>query len=188
MQQLAAFIQSTVRVDDDELETILSRFQERAVNKGQFVLKKGQVAGEYIFIKSGGLRFFFNESGQEITAWVALENEFFTEITSLRPQVPTRFYISAIEDSVLFVIKDHDMEQLYNQFAQWQAFGRKIHESMLMRIITQTIGLQTLTAEERYRVTMKESTLLQRVPLKQLSSLLGITSNSLSRIRKNFRR
>jgi hypothetical protein len=76
------------------------------------------------------------------------------------------------------------MEQLYGQFPQWQQLGRQVWETAFLKVIDGIINFQTLTAEERYLRTLQQVGLRQRISLKDLSSYLGITSTSLSRLRK----
>ena len=187
MTELADFINSKVVIKGAELDAILSKFKLKKVKKGQLILKRGQIAHQYYYIRSGALRFFFGEFDEQLTAWVVFQNEFFTEISSLNPQKPTRFNIEAIEDSELYCIDKPVMEDLYKQFPVWQEFGRITWEAMAVRMIDQIISFQTLSAEERYLEFMAKSELIKRVPVKQIASYLGITPNALSRIRKNLK-
>jgi CRP-like cAMP-binding protein len=187
MEQLTDFIRSQINIDDKVLEHILSNFKERVIAKDKFALKKGQIATEYFFIQSGGLRIYLDDQDRQVTAWIALENNFFTELSSLNHQTPTRFNIQAIEDTVLLTINKDKMEGLYQQFPEWQQFGRQIWETAFLKIIDGIIAFQTMTAEERYLMTMQGSELLNRIPLKDLASFLGITPTSLSRLRKTIR-
>ncbi|MBP4137080.1 Crp/Fnr family transcriptional regulator [Flavobacterium geliluteum] len=187
MKQLSDFIKSKVVISADELENILSNFQEMMLEKGQFILKTGQIANHYYFIKKGALRFYYGDYEEQLTAWVIVKDEFFTEISSLNPQLPTRFNIEAIEKTELFCIHRDDMEILYKQIPTWQEFGRITWENMAIRMINQIISFQTLSAEERYLEFMRDTELMKRVPVKQIASYLGITPNALSRIRKNIK-
>jgi CRP-like cAMP-binding protein len=186
MKQLTDFIKSKIHIEETDLQVVLSKFKERTVNKGQFILKKGQIAHQYFFIKSGGCRFFYGDYDQENTTWVVFQDDFFTEISSLNPQKPTRFNVEAIETTELLYIEKSDMDALYKQIPAWQEFGRKTWETMSVRMIEQILSFQTLTAEERYLEFMKNPDLIQKVPVKNLASYLGITPNALSRIRKNI--
>ena len=187
MREFSDFIKSKVAIQQSDLEVILSTFKTKQVKKGQMILKRGQIAHQYFYIRFGALRFFFGEFDEQLTAWVVFQNEFFTEISSLNPQKPTRFNIEAIEDSELIYIDKPEMEMLYKQFPAWQEFGRITWEAMAVRMIDQIISFQTLSAEERYLEFMAKSELIQRVPVKQIASYLGITPNALSRIRKNIK-
>jgi len=187
MKEFSGFIKSKITISAADLEIILASFKTKQVKKGQLILKRGQVADQYFYIKSGALRFFFGEFSEQLTAWVVFQNEFFTEISSLNPQKPTRFNIEAIEDTELIYIGKTEMERLYKAFSSWQEFGRITWEAMAVRMIDQIISFQTLSAEERYLEFLANSELVQRVPVKQIASYLGITPNALSRIRKNIR-
>lgn len=187
MENFVKFIRQTISIDESELNIVLSRCRKKSVRKGTLVLKKGQIAGQYFFIVAGGLRFFYEGSTSENTTWVVFKNEFFTEISSLNPQKPTRFNIVAIEDTDLIIIDKKDMDFLYGHVPVWHEFGRKIWEETTVRMIDQILKFQTLTAEERYLEFINTPEVLQKIPVKQLASVLGITPNALSRIRKNIR-
>lgn len=187
MEEFKQFIRSVIGIDEADLNLVLSRFSEKQVPRGRMILKKGQIANQYFFIASGGVRFFYTLNEQENTTWVVFKNEFFTEISSLHPQKPTRFNIEAIEDTTLLVIDKKDMDFLYAHISVWEEFGRKIWEAMTVRMIDQILNFQTLSAEERYIEFMRNPELIQKIPVKQLAAVLGITPNALSRIRKNIR-
>lgn len=186
-KQLIDFISRNGHFNEDEREIIISKFQFRTVRKGQLLLKRGQIADRYYFITSGALRFVYGED-PELTAWVVLPEEFFTEISSFKHRTPTRFNVEAIEETELYYIERQDMEQLYRSLPAWQEFGREIWESMAIRMIDEIIRFQTMTVEERYLEFLQKPGFMQRVSVKQLASYLGITPNALSRIRKNLHR
>jgi len=187
MEEFIKFIRTIIGIDETELNIVSSRCRRKTVPKGKLVLKRGQIAQQYFFIVSGGLRFFYENESGENTTWVVFENEFLTEISSLNPQKPTRFNIIAIEDTELIVIDKKDMEFLYAHVPVWHEFSRKIWEETTVRMIDQILKFQTLTAEERYLEFMTTTEMLQKIPVKQLASVLGITPNALSRIRKNIK-
>ena len=184
MTELKNFITSHLFIADDELELILSHFKEREIVKDTLLLRQGHIARDYIFVKKGALRVFFNHADQEVTGWVALENEFLCDLISLKSQVPSFMNMQALEDSTVCTISYSHMEMLYARFPDWQKFGRLLWERAFMRVLEGVIMFQTQSAEERYKNTLRQSELIQRVPLKHLSSFLGITPSSLSRLRK----
>jgi len=187
MEEFITFIKTIIWIDELDLQLVLSKCREREVPKGKMILRKGQIANQYFFIASGGVRYFYHLNDQEMTTWVTFKNEFFTEISSLNPQKPSRFNIEAIEDSRLVVIDKKDMDFLYSHVPVWEEFGRKIWEEVSVRMIDQILKFQTMSAEERYLEFMNNPEFLQKVPVKQLAAVLGITPNALSRIRKNVR-
>jgi CRP-like cAMP-binding protein len=187
MKEFSDFIKSRVSISDTELNTVLSKFKEKSVKKGALLLRKGQVANQYFYIQSGGLRLFYGESEEQHTSWAFFQNTFFTEISSLHSQVPTRFNIETIETTALLVISKPEMDQLYKLLPVWQEFGRIIWEEMCIRQVDQNLKYQTLSAKDSYMELLKNPDFIQKIPVKQLASILGITPNALSRIRKNIK-
>jgi CRP-like cAMP-binding protein len=187
MEEFVRFVRSVIWIDELDLQLVLSRCREKQVAKNKRLLRTGQIASQYFFIVSGGVRFFYEFQGQEMTTWVMFEQEFFTEISSLHPQKPSRFTIEAIDETKLIVIDKKDMDFLYGQVAAWEEFGRKIWEATTIRMIDQIMNFQTLSAEERYLAFLANSQLIQKAPVKQVAAVLGITPNALSRIRKKIR-
>ncbi len=183
MAELTDFIQSQVAIADEDLRQIVSGFESRLLKKNKHLLRQGQVASEYVFIRRGGLRIYAPLDGREVTGWIALEGEFFGELSSLKTQEPTRFGIQAMEDTEIQCIHHLAMEKLYKAYPAWQEFGRKVWETAFRRVVEGILAHQTLTAEERYAQLLTRSDLVQRVPLKHLASFLGVTPTSLSRLR-----
>ncbi|UEG51433.1 Crp/Fnr family transcriptional regulator [Mucilaginibacter daejeonensis] len=186
MQDLKKFLISRVNMTEEDLTTVISYFRPKVLDKGDLLLKRGQIATSYYFLRSGGLRFYYDED-HELTAWIVQPGEFFTEISSLSPERPTRFNIEAVEHAELYYISKKDMELLYKQLPAWQEFGRRTWEGMAIRMIDEIIRFQTMTVEERYLEFLKKPGFMQLISVKQMASYLGITPNALSRIRKNLR-
>ncbi|MFI8380539.1 Crp/Fnr family transcriptional regulator [Leeuwenhoekiella sp. NPDC079379] len=187
MEVFSHFIKSRVHISEAELNLVLSKFKNTTVKKGALVLREGQIANQYFFIKSGGLRLHYGSFEEQHTSWVFFENDFFTEISSLHAQVPSRFNIEAIEHTELLVIGKVEMDQLYKMLSVWQEFGRKIWEEICIRQVDQNLNYQTLSAKQIYLELLKNSDFVKKIPVKQLASILGITPNALSRIRKEIK-
>ncbi|WP_207534511.1 Crp/Fnr family transcriptional regulator [Desertivirga arenae] len=187
MKDFSDFIRARVLISDNDLTNVLVKFKEKVIKKGTLVLRKGQIANQYFYIRSGGLRLYYGEFDEQHTSWAFFKNDFFTEISSLHHQVPSRFNIEAIEETELLVISKIEMDQLYKLFPVWQEFGRKIWEEMCIRQVDQNLQYQTLTAEQIYLELSKNQDFIRKIPVKQLATILGITPNALSRIRRNIR-
>jgi len=185
--EFVSFIKRIVSIEQHELDLIRSRCRFKSIPKGRLVLKTGQIANQYFFIISGGLRFYYELNNKENTTWVCFQNEFFTEISSLNPQKPTRFNIQAIEETQLLIIDKKDMDFLYAHIPSWEEFGRKVWEATAARMVDQLLNFQTMSAEERYAGFLEMPELLMKIPVKDLASILGITPNALSRIRAKLR-
>ncbi len=186
MEKLTTYIQHYVDIDPQELAVILTNFECRVVKKDGFVLKKEQVVTDYYFIASGGLIIYDVKQEIQSTRYFAFENEFITDISKIKRKARSESYLRAIEDTVIYAISFQKMEALYNQFPTWQKFGRLVWEDAFASVLYGIHNFQSLTAKERYLDLLKRSNLINRVPLKDLSLFLGITPQSLSRIRKEI--
>ncbi|PPK87478.1 CRP-like cAMP-binding protein [Neolewinella xylanilytica] len=187
LHHFAAFIRSRVAIGDEELKAVLSAFTGLSIKKGAKLLRRGQVANQYYYIGTGGLRLYYGEFDEQHTSWVFFQDEFFAEISSLQPRLPTRFHIEAVEDTELLAIDRETMDALYRRYPAWQEFGRKVWEEMCIRQVDQNLAYQTLSARQMYEQLLRHPDFVQKIPVKQLASILGITPNALSRIRKEMR-
>lgn len=187
MNALLKFLEQKTDISNSDLENIIPNFKEISLKKNEYFLKQGHRSYDYIFIKSGGLRIYLENEDKQITVWLAFENCFFAELSSLKNNKPSRFNIQAFENCLLYTIPFEKMEQLYNQYPSWQKFGREIWEQAYLNVIDGIIAHQTMTAEERYLLGLQQPEIMQRVPLKYLASFLGITTTSLSRLRKKIK-
>lgn len=186
MERLIEYINSYVTLEKKELDIILSFFKSKTLLKDKFIMKKEQVVTDYYFIASGGLIIYEIKDEVQYTRYLAFENEFIGDITKIKNRKRSISYIKAIENTTLFSISHSDMEILYDRFPLWQKFGRLVWEDAFASVLYGIHNFQTLTAKERYLDLLKRSDLVFRVPLKDLSLFLGITPQSLSRIRKEI--
>lgn len=186
MKKLIKYINNYVSMEKEELEIVLSFFKEKKVSKDKFVIKKEQVVTDYYFVASGGLIIYDIIEEIQYTRYFAFENEFIADVAKIKKRERSDSYIRAIEDTELFSISFQDMEALYDKFPLWQKFGRLLWEDAFASVLYGIHNFQTLTAKERYLDLLKRSDLIFRVPLKDLSLFLGITPQSLSRIRKEI--
>ncbi|MEO1021013.1 MAG: Crp/Fnr family transcriptional regulator [Bacteroidota bacterium] len=187
MSELERYIQSKVNLSEEEIREIVQAFEETTFKNDQAIIQKGQYVTKYFFIATGGVRIVIETPEREITAWLIFENHFFSDLEALRSGQVSRAKMVAIEDTRIYSIDAHTMHAFYNRFPQWQAFGRKMMEDAFLTVVDSLISFQTMDAEARYLRLLEQSEAIHRVPLKQLASYLGITPNSLSRIRRNIR-
>jgi CRP-like cAMP-binding protein len=184
MKKIIENINKYIKLSEEDLVDIALRFKIKEIKKGKFLLKKGQVNSSFIFIEKGCLRVFWERDSDEITGWFAFEEEFFCELSSYLPNKPSMFGVQALEDTTLFYLEKSEMEKLYKEHPIWQEFVRKFWEEVILHLVHNIISFQSETAEKRYERAVQNPKLMQRVPLKYLSSYLGITPSSLSRLRK----
>lgn len=187
MEELKKYIQSKINIEGEKIDTILDSFESKTFKKDKAVIKAGQYVTKYYFIAKGGVRIVIDTPEKEVTAWLIFENNFFSDLSALRSGLPSKSKIVTIDETEIFSIDAHKMHELYDQFPNWQKFGRLIMEDAFLNVVESLVSFQVMDAESRYLQMLEKSDTINRIPLKQLSSYLGITPNSLSRIRKNIR-
>jgi CRP/FNR family transcriptional regulator, anaerobic regulatory protein len=185
MEELRKYIQKiSPETTALELDYITAKFTIKTFQKGKFLIKNLQTCVDLAIVKKGCFRIYYSENNKEINAWFAFELMPVTEMQSFISQKPTKYNIQALENCEIYSINYHDLQQLYRQFNTFQNFGLRLTEQILEKTIQRLTEFQFETAEQRYEKLLQNQNYLQRIPLKELASFLGITPNSLSRLRK----
>jgi len=155
-----------------------------SVTKGQFLVKSGEICDSIYFIKKGVLRGFIREGDKEITTWITIENEIVAAIGSFILQRPTLENMQAIEDCEMIGIKFTDLDKLYLQYPSFNIIGRKITELYYVYAENRAYITRLHDAEKKYELFLQfYAHFVNRVPLKYIASFLGMTIETLSRVR-----
>lgn len=182
---LKAFLQERYKLTNAEWELIRASFDKVEVAKNTFLLEEGQHCEYLYYLHEGLVRFFRWEDGEEKTQYLTFEDYFFTQQESFFLRRPSNVNIQAIEPSVLLRIHEKDLTRVRQQSPAWSQFAFEIRAEV--QVVTETLlrDFQSRTAKERYLTILEQQPeMVRRVPLKYLASFLGITPESLSRIRK----
>ena len=182
---MKSFLKSLQFVSDAEIEQFEQYLQPRIILKGDYLIKENKVCSEIAFIKTGLLRSFcISHSGEEHTNCFTFSNEFMAAYSSFISGQPSEENIQAIIDTEILVIGKTDLLNLYNTSIVWQNIGRIITEQQYLDLEKRVLSFQKQTATERYEMLLKNQPhYIQYIPLKYLSSYLGISQRHLSRIR-----
>lgn len=158
-------------------------------NKGEILVTAGTMCNSLYLIRKGILRSFIKEGQKEITTWISGEHELATCITSYGLQQPARENIQALEDCELVVLSTTDLQYLYEHFPEANIMGRKILEKYYRDAEERAFIARLMEATSKYKhFIATKSDLLNRVPLKFIASYLGMTLETLSRIRSKLSR
>jgi len=180
------FISKYIPLSEEEKKTILSLDIFRTVKKGTVLLKEGQYSEEGYFVLKGCIRTFYIIDGEEKTT------DFYTEMEGVTPNCvlskqASEYYISCSEDSII-TVSNPDMEaEIFEKFPKFEALCRLLTEELLSKNQSSFDEFKTSSPEQRYLNLLKNRpNLVQRVPQHQLASYLGITPQSLSRMRNRL--
>jgi len=185
-EKLRSFFERQFPVTDEQFEFIKTLFTPKKVKKGEFLLREGEMSRYSIFVASGCLRTYtIDDDGKEHIFQFSPEN-WWTGGMSFTSDIPSRFFIEALEDSEVLLTELSSLQKLNKYIPEsavyYQAALQKSMEAKAQRIISSL----SATAEERYTDFLKKyPSLVQRVPQHMIASYLGISPETLSRIRKH---
>lgn len=161
--------------------------RHKVLSKGDHILRAGTVADEVFFVHKGLLRYYFNDpndDGQERTGQFFDEGIVVTDAESFLAQVPAEQNFEALEESSIVVLPRTVLEAGYNEDHAIERFGRLMLQEALIGSQRRAGRLLTLQPEDRYRRFIEtRPEVARRVPQYLVASYLGLTPESLSRIR-----
>lgn len=182
---LEDFLISYVSFSQEELNDILENFTKIEVAKNHLLIKEGQVCKNIYFIEEGMARsYYLKKDGKEVTQWFFGEGVFMSSADSFFKQSPSYYYLEALDDSVLYSISYGKIETLLAKYHKMETFVRLLSIDMLAKVASKLNAIQFQTARERYDYMNSEfPDISYRVPLGHIASYLGMTQETLSRIR-----
>jgi CRP-like cAMP-binding protein len=181
-------LQSKASFPDADFPAFLDLFEPLMLPKKEHLYREGQIIRHTCFVVKGCLRnYYANEQGDERIIFFAEENWWVGDLVSFLQEVPTKLNLQAIEDSELLVISKKNFEQGLKNFPGFLEYYQKGTQKTSTKLQEQLGQSSTDTAESKYLRLLKERpSLLLRVPQHQIATYLGITPESLSRLRKKL--
>ena len=179
------YINSFVPLPENVAVELLSKSRKEYLPKHYMLHREGEVCKKLYFVEKGLVRWFYHsEEGKDITDSFGGENSFVTAFDSFFQRKPSRYSIELLEDSTVYSMTYDDLEYLFEKFREVEKVSRLILIQILEQSLDKNSALQFHNAHERYEfITEKHPDLLQRVSLGHIASYLGITQETLSRIR-----
>lgn len=186
---LIAFVRKFVDFSDEDIDIAQPYFTDIILKKGEHWIKEGEYNADVAFINKGMVRSYFIKEKVDITFDLTIENQIFSNTTSYSLGLPSSEYIQAIEDCDLCVITKVNLHLLYAQSPKWERLGRIIYENYTVLQEMRVRSFISETAKERYEILSKtKPELIRRTPQIYLANYLGITPQSLSRLRREITR
>jgi len=188
LSNVLEYFNSIVPVPQELVDDLVKYAEIREYKKNEFILKEGKVSDYTSWILKGLVRSYYNKGAEEITTKFLWEGAPITSVFSYYSRKPGNENIVALEDTVLGSIHYDNMQHLYKTHPVFNVIGRVITEKYLYMLEIEVYNLRKQKAEDRYQFIVKHfPNLLQRVPLKHLATYLGISLETLSRIRSKAR-
>lgn len=187
INSLATYLKTNYSISNNNLDLIIPTFKKLELKKGDYFVKMGRVADRMAFIDSGLIRIYADAESteKEVTQWISTPGYFITELSSFVFQKPSRLHLQALEDSVLYSIERTKHQELCNTIPEWNELDKKFIAKCFVMLEDRIFSHLYMTAEERFKHLMEhQPDLFNKVPLQYLASMLGMTPETLSRMRK----
>ena len=187
MKELSGYISAYFETKSEQSDEIATLFKEEHLKRNEFHTSDGQRHGKLSFVKSGFLRIYKQTDKKEITQWISSPGEFTTDLGAIMFELPARWNIQALTDCELYTIEYSDYKIIQEKIVNWAQIEKMFLAKCFMTIEDRIFSFISMTAEERYSyLCHSKPELLQQVPQQFIASMLGMTPETLSRIRKKL--
>jgi CRP/FNR family transcriptional regulator, anaerobic regulatory protein len=184
MQSVLHYLNSIKPLSVELTEYLIRTLRSKEISRKDYLLKAGQISKHIYFIEQGLLRCFYFKDDVEVSSWFMKEGDVIISVESFFKQKESTEYIQALEDSVLHYISYVELQFIYSNFAEFNYIGRTLVEHYYTISEQRLHSLRMQRAHERYRSLIATNPeMIQRIPSKYLASYLGISEETLSRIR-----
>jgi len=187
-EELKESIQEHVSLTDKEWELCKSNFRPKRMLKRQFLLQESDVCRELAFVEKGALYSYTVDSkGNQHVLRFAFSGWWIADLQSFFTNKPSTLNIEVLEDSELLVLDRKNHEKLLEEIPAYERYHRIILQNAYTALQQRVENALGLTAEEKYaRLIEQNPEFLNRVPLNLVASYLGVSPETLSRVRRNF--
>ncbi len=185
MNELRQYIKTYFGVNNEDMDSISHLFKENTLRKGEFFTEKDKYCHQLGFVRSGYLRVYSETEHKEVTQWISTQGYFVTDLSSLIFNTPSRFNIQALTNCNLYSIAKSDYLNLGKHVSKWDKLEKLFIAKCFVTLENRIFNHLSKSAEERYLDLFAENpALFNQIPLQYLASMLGMTPETLSRIRK----
>ncbi|NBC05255.1 MAG: cyclic nucleotide-binding domain-containing protein [Bacteroidetes bacterium] len=177
-------ISEQVTIADEVMDNILSRFHPQILQPGENFIEPNRICRKLAYIQKGVLRLYNYADGQEITLWLANKNRFITDLSSFIHQRSARWRIEAVAPSILLTITREEHYKLIDKYREWIEFDNLLLTNAYTIIEERMFSHLYMSADKRFKKLFEEEPeLFNKVPLKQIASMLAMAPETLSRMR-----
>ena len=186
MNQLLNYLSAIYPLSEELRVYLQAHIKQRAIAKKELLLKAGHICRNICFIEKGLLRCFYLKEGTEVSSWFMREGDVIISVESFFDQKPSYEAIQALEHTVVWYISFQELEFIYKNFMEFNYVGRVLVQHYYKLSEQRLYSMRLQTATERYHFLLQHfPEIIQRVSTADIASYLGITRETLSRIKKN---
>ncbi len=189
MEQIKAYLDQIAAISSSDWDFFNSKLRRRIIKKKAVFLKLNEIENHISFIESGVVRLYIPKENpeKEITFGFSFKDQFISAYDSFLTRKPSAYQLQTLTETTILSITYNDLQEVYKKTQIGNLIGRLTAEGLFLIKSKREQNLLNLTAEERYMGLFKERPeLLKIIPLKYISSYIGVTAQALSRIRKRI--
>lgn len=185
MTELQQYISTYFSIEQDHLKQVAELFTETQLAKGEYFVKTEHYSDKLSFVRSGYIRVFKEYNNKEITQWISDKGFFITDLSSFMFRTRARWNIQAMTDCTLFTIQGENYKKLNQVIPNWSELEKRFIAGCFLALEDRIFNHLSLSAEERYDdLFEKNKEMFNQIPQQYLASMLGMTPETFSRIRK----
>ncbi len=190
LQNISNYLSEVLEIPKEAVATCGDLYTLKKVAKNELLLSEGEICMDTFFVEKGLLRMYsLDRNGKEHIIQFAPENWLISDRSSLNFNQKSKYYIEAVEDSEVFLLSKDFFTSMVEKFPQTAENNDLLLQKHIRNLQNRVNSLLADTAEERYMTFIKMyPDILLRVPQWMVASYLGITPESLSRVRKELAR
>ncbi len=186
MTELIEFISRYVELDFETEQVILECFETEVYKKNEFILVEGKICSKVSFIKSGLVRRFYMNDGQEVTNWIYYDRQLLTSMTSFFEQKPSFENFQACEKTILYSLSYADEQRLL-EYPLFAKFHIKLLRQYLASLNEFHHKYKLMNAHQKYSYLLTYfPEIVKKTKLKHIASLIDVSQETLSRIRASI--
>lgn len=182
--KLITLLQNNWGLSISQIESILHLFTFEKLKKGDIHTQKGHNHPRLSIIMDGYLRVFASTSTKEVTQWIASPDELITDLSAFIFHQPARWNIQCITEVEMYSLSQQNYLQLSEIIENWSTVERQFISGCFLHLEDRVFSFIACSAEERYfELFNHQKKLFQQVPLNYIASMLGMSAETMSRIR-----
>jgi CRP-like cAMP-binding protein len=187
MQTLLSFLKNDLSIPEQLVHRVMAYYEIEHLPKDDFLVKKGQYCSKIYLIKQGYYRFFSYSDKKLITHWIFGKEQLVTDVASFFLKEPAKWNIQALTDTTVFTLSYANYQKLRSEVAEWDHHEKLFLIKLMSALENRVYALLSMSAEERYQYLFNsDSNMFNELPLQYLASMLGMTPETLSRIRSKL--
>lgn len=184
-QHLSKLLSSQLRIPNEVIPEVTALFKPETLQRGDIHLRKGRSGSKLSFLLEGFLRSWVEVGDKEVTQWIFTPDYFVADLQCLLFDGPARFNVEALTEAKMVTLSAEDYHRLGEIVPSWPVLEKQFIGRCFGALEDRVLTLISLPARERYDLLFEhQPELFNQVPLRHLASMLGMTAETLSRLRR----